>query len=234
MKKHQFTLIELLVVIGIIAVLATMLFPAISSMVERANQTSCKNNLKQLGTAIMQYENDNRNKLPYAASDPSAQYKHAENFSVLRLHKAADASEIFACPSCGRDPGASLSAEDKKTMRDNWSNLGKIEGFETKNISYAYLTGNSADLTKGIFTKSSFDGSSGLISDASIKKISGEEKTAQEAGWNHDKFGNWLCGNLSVKDSNGMDEDLWPDKAMNDRDAGTGNWKSFEVEDTGN
>ncbi len=68
LKKQGFTLIELLVVIAIIAILASILFPVFARAREKARQTSCISNQKQIAASVQMYAQDHEEILPPATS----------------------------------------------------------------------------------------------------------------------------------------------------------------------
>ena len=76
-RKRSFTLIELLVVIAIIAILAGMLLPALNRARDSARTSQCISNLKQFGTAMQMYFNDNDSWTPHTVVWVSATVKNS-------------------------------------------------------------------------------------------------------------------------------------------------------------
>jgi prepilin-type processing-associated H-X9-DG protein/prepilin-type N-terminal cleavage/methylation domain-containing protein len=65
-NKKAFTLVELLVVIGVVALLISILLPALNKARRAANSVACGSNMRQVGQALFIYANDHQGRLPYA------------------------------------------------------------------------------------------------------------------------------------------------------------------------
>jgi prepilin-type N-terminal cleavage/methylation domain-containing protein/prepilin-type processing-associated H-X9-DG protein len=112
MRKKGFTLIELLVVVAIIAILAALLLPALSSAKGKGRQIACVNHLKQLSIAAQIYTADNDGRLVQnlpASRDTNSWVvgnlkiaNNATNQTLIKLGKIfpyANNVEVYRCPA---------------------------------------------------------------------------------------------------------------------------------------
>ena len=115
-RRHLsgFTLIELLVVIAIIAILASLLLPALARAKSRAQQTTCISNVKQVALASFLYVDENENRFPPRFPDPTAPGAisckpcRTTNWLVYIMEYMGRASNALHCPSDNGVPAATF------------------------------------------------------------------------------------------------------------------------------
>src|ERR1041385_999076 len=96
--RNAFTLIELLVVIGIIAILAALLFPLFSRGKESARGASCMSNLHQIGIGLQLYVADNGNRMPAIEEWSTSSDTNSPLINRV-LFQHIGSSNVFRCPS---------------------------------------------------------------------------------------------------------------------------------------
>lgn len=155
-QRHAFTLVELLVVIGIIALLISILLPALNKARKQAMLVTERSNMRQVGLAILMYANDNKGHLPGGTGNGGC-YPHTHDVVRQRLYGGSThggiaylkpdpslngnrgvadngpSSKVWGCPLTGD------CSDDHRYARSWWWNAGCMNTCEESGRSITCL-----------------------------------------------------------------------------------------------
>lgn len=169
-QRHGFTLIELLVVIAIIAVLIALLLPAVQQAREAARRTQCRNNLKQIGLAIHNYESTfsvfpmaRTMPFPFVFSPQARILPYVDQANLNNLINFSDAPLNFGIPGMPDGATNAVAARTKLPLFLCPSDQSSIPGNSYGPTNYV------ANVGTGLVSAGDIDRGEGLfISNASL------------------------------------------------------------------
>ena len=157
-RARGFTLIELLVVIAIIAILIGLLLPAVQQAREAARRTQCRNNLKQIGLAIHNYESSHGSFPPGRVGFPMVFSAHAAILPYLDGGNLYNLIDFNTAPTFVEPPVMpyvqnTIAAMTAIPTYLCPSDLGKVSGSSYAATNYVVCAGSGADATSRYIRK---------------------------------------------------------------------------------
>ncbi len=179
-QRRGFTLIELLVVIAIIAILAAILFPVFQKVRENARRSACLSNEKQIGLAIIQYNQDFDEKFPCATAaqlliNPAATDTGYPNGWANMIYPYVKSTGLYACP----DDGASGTKVSYSMNYYIWNHGDgqKLNG----GVGLAQLTAPASIVL--LYEGGSRDPKLGQVADPSLPLVATNTNLAGNSDW---------------------------------------------------